>query len=202
MMNLRSACIFFCFYTMIAGCDDRYRPDTAIQPTIIDSNQKTPAVYDTTLDTSALLNRDTIPRIIEGAKNIDRDSLLNYAVSLIGTPYKYGSTDPQQGFDCSGYITHVFNHFNTTVPRSSKDFEYSGPSIPVAEAKKGDLILFTGTDSTERIIGHMGIVISNTNELQFIHSSSGKAHGVTISPLDNYYKGRFVKVVRILKDNY
>lgn len=187
---------------MIAGCDDRYRPDTAIQPTIIDSNQKTPAVYDTTLDTSALLNRDTIPRIIEGAKNIDRDSLLNYAVSLIGTPYKYGSTDPQQGFDCSGYITHVFNHFNTTVPRSSKDFEYSGPSIPVAEAKKGDLILFTGTDSTERIIGHMGIVISNTNELQFIHSSSGKAHGVTISPLDNYYKGRFVKVVRILKDNY
>ncbi len=48
--------------------------------------------------------------------------------------------------------------------------------------------------------GHMGIVVSNQNgELQFIHSSSGKAHGVVITPLNAYYKGRFVKVIRIFK---
>jgi hypothetical protein len=40
-------------------------------------------------------------------------------------------------------------------------------------------------------------VISNEGELQFIHSSSGKAYGVTVSPLKGYYEGRFVKVIRI-----
>jgi cell wall-associated NlpC family hydrolase len=49
--------------------------------------------------------------------------------------------------------------------------------FPVEEAKPGDLILFTGTDSTIRIVGHMGIIIYNgKDELLFIHSSSGKAN--------------------------
>src|SRR3954465_11481721 len=34
--------------------------------------------------------------------------VLAYAETLIGTPYKYGSADPDIGFDCSGFITHVF----------------------------------------------------------------------------------------------
>jgi len=131
--------------------------------------------------------------------NIRVDSLLNFAKSLIGTPYVYGSTDPAVGFDCSGFITYVFNHFNIKVPRSSKDFRDEGITIPLAECKPGDLILFTGTDSTERTIGHMGIIVKNNNEgTFFIHSTSGKAHGVVITELNDYYMGRFVKVVRII----
>jgi cell wall-associated NlpC family hydrolase len=126
------------------------------------------------------------------------DSIVNFAETLIGTPYKYASADPTQGFDCSGFITYVFNHFDIKVPRSSIGFTNIGATIPVKEAKRGDLILFTGTDSTERLVGHMGIVVSNVNDsLQFIHSTSGRAYGVTITPLNDYYKGRFVKVVRI-----
>jgi len=116
---------------------------------------------------------------------------------LIGTPYKYGSSDPQQGFDCSGFITYVFNHFNIKVPRSSIDFTNSGITIPLKDAKRGDLILFTGTDSTEKFVGHMGIITMNVNDsIQFIHSTSGKAYGVTITPLNDNYMGRFVKVVK------
>jgi cell wall-associated NlpC family hydrolase len=86
------------------------------------------------------------------------------------------------------------------VPRSSIDFTHVGKEVAVAEAKRGDIILFTGTDSTERFVGHMGIVVSNVNsDLQFIHSSSGRVHGVTVSPLKGYYMGRFLKVVRIWK---
>src|ERR1700712_1582669 len=48
--------------------------------------------------------------------------LVNYACSLAGTPYKYASTDPRQGFDCSGFVTYVFNHFHIMVPRTSVDF--------------------------------------------------------------------------------
>lgn len=123
-------------------------------------------------------------------------ALLEFAKSLIGVPYRYGSKDPVNGFDCSGFITYVFNHFNITVPRSSIDFTYYNTKIELKEAKPGDIILFTGTDSTVREVGHMGIITSN-NPVEFIHSSSGKANGVTITPLNEYYMGRFVKVIRV-----
>jgi cell wall-associated NlpC family hydrolase len=143
--------------------------------------------------------RDTLPGQI-ATGNIHPEAVVAFAESLMGTPYKYASIDPAAGFDCSGFITYVFNHFQIKVPRSSIDFTNVGKEVAVPEAKRGDIILFTGTDSTEKFVGHMGIVVSNQNgELQFIHSSSGKAHGVTVSPLKGYYMGRFVKVVRIWK---
>lgn len=58
-------------------------------------------------------------------------------------------------------------------------------------------ISFTGTDSTIKIVGHMGIILSNDKGLCFIHSTSGKAKGVTVSQVNNYYKSRFVKVIRV-----
>lgn len=133
--------------------------------------------------------------------HINVDSLINFAKSLIGTPYVYASSDPSVGFDCSGFITYVFNHFNVSVPRSSIDFTDEGITIPLQKSSRGDLILFTGTDSTERFVGHMGIIVENNKgKISFIHSTSGKAHGVTITELNNYYMGRFVKVVRIIKE--
>ena len=89
------------------------------------------------------------------------------------------------------------------MPRSSVDFTNVGLEIPREGACPGDLILFTGTDSTIRIVGHMGIVESNEHgNLLFLHSTSGKAYGVTISPLQGYYEARFVKVIRIFPETY
>lgn len=131
------------------------------------------------------------------------DSLVAFGKSLVGTPYLYASSDPAKGFDCSGFITYVFNHFNIAVPRSSVDFTNVGLEIPREVAGTGDLILFTGTDSTTRIVGHMGIVESNEHgNLLFLYSTSGKAYGVTISPLKGYYETRFVKVIRIFPETY
>jgi len=128
--------------------------------------------------------------------------LITYAQTLMGRPYKYASTDPAVGFDCSGFITHVFNHFNINVPRSSVDFTHVKRQINIGATKPGDIVLFTGTDSTIRDVGHMGIVTSNNNDtISFIHSSSGKANGVTITPLNKYYLGRFVKMLRIFPQN-
>lgn len=126
------------------------------------------------------------------------EELLAFANSLVGVRYKYGSSDPVNGFDCSGFITYVFNHFNIAVPRSSIDFTHYKREVKLKDAKPGDLILFTGTDSTIREVGHMGIINSiNNDEVSFLHSSSGKANGVTITPLNIYYLGRFVKVIRV-----
>lgn len=149
-------------------------------------------------------NSDTTeikPGEVINTKNVRPEDIVNFAKTLIGTPYRYGSTDPKVGFDCSGFITYVFNHFNITVPRSSIDFTNVGKEIPAASAKPGDIILFTGTDSTERFVGHMGIVVSNTDTLRFIHSTSGKQYGVTISPLSKYYQGRFIKTIQMLRQS-
>ena len=148
------------------------------------------------------------PRIDSSVSNfintnqITPEQIVSFAETLIGIPYKYASTDPNQGFDCSGFITYVFNHFHIDVPRSSVQFTNVPHEVPLTDAKPGDLILFTGTDSTVRVVGHMGIIVSHNNdEILFIHSSSGKAWGVTITPLNDYYMGRFVKLVRVFPQN-
>jgi cell wall-associated NlpC family hydrolase len=130
-------------------------------------------------------------------RDVQPKQVVDFAKTQIGVPYLYGSSDPAKGFDCSGFITYVFNRFNIIVPRSSIDFTNVGKEVSAAQAKEGDLILFTGTDSLERFVGHMGIVVSNTDTLRFIHATSGKQYGVTITPFSNYYKGRYVKTVRI-----
>lgn len=128
------------------------------------------------------------------------DQLVDFAESLKGITYKYGSIDPKQGFDCSGFISYVFNHFDISVPRSSIEFTNFAKEINLNEAKRGDLILFTGTDSTKRVVGHMGIITSNNGLMhEFIHSTSGKAFGVTNTPLNKYYQGRFVKTIRFFQ---
>ncbi len=137
------------------------------------------------------------PPVPVNTENATPENIVAYAKTLVGVPYKYASTDPAQGFDCSGFITYVFSHFNIKVPRSSVEFTNVGEDVRLPLAKTGDLILFTGTDTAIRIVGHMGIVTENADTLKFIHSTSGKQYGVTITPLSAYYMKRFVKVVRI-----
>ncbi len=130
----------------------------------------------------------------------DADDIIWFAKQQLGTPYKYASANPKNGgLDCSGFLYYVFTHFNIKVPRSSKDYMSYGTTINKNEAKKGDVIVFTGTDATQRIGGHVGLVLENNDgDLTFIHGSSGKANGVTISKLsEGYYSKRFLKVVRV-----
>lgn len=142
-------------------------------------------------------NQLQLPNGLIDTKGVTPAEIIAYAKTLMGTPYKYGSTNPEVGFDCSGFITHVFSKFNIVVPRSSIDFTNVGREVAVQHAAAGDLILFTGTNPEERFVGHMGIVVSNTDKLQFIHSTSGKQYGVTITPLNEYYQRRYVKTIRI-----
>lgn len=129
-----------------------------------------------------------------------RRELVNYALQYRGTPYLFASSDPQQGFDCSGYINYVFNNYNFDVPRSSKDFEFFGRTVTINEAREGDLVLFTGTDENDPTIGHMGILINSKGmQSDFVHSSSGRANGVTVSSLKQPgYAKRFVKVISVI----
>jgi cell wall-associated NlpC family hydrolase len=188
-------CLVFisCNYISKENMKDEYRD------TVVDN------ITEFKIADSEKINRDPVVSEIDSrlvVTDFDSDSLpdqlVAFAKTLIGTPYKYASVNVAQGLDCSGFITNVFNHFGIIVPRSSVDFTNYGLPVNLLEAKSGDLILFTGTDSLIEIVGHMGIITENRNgEIKFIHSTSGKANGVTITTLNNYYRKRFVKVIRI-----
>ena len=175
-----------------------HSPDTAVQAINADSIIQADTIKAVT---TAVYTSNTEHIIPQPVSNSERCDLVDFAQTFVGTPYRYGSTDPLVGFDCSGFIYHVFNHFNITVPRSSVEYTNLGKEVSIETARPGDLILFTGTDSTIRVVGHMGIVTENIDTLKFIHSSSGKIYSVTITPLDKYYQSRFVKIINILPDD-
>ena len=159
------------------------------------ATNETPAV---TAKTSR--SNTSVPAVTINTKNVDPNSVIDFAETLIGTKYKYGSAIKEQGFDCSGFITYVFQRFKIQVPRVSKDFTNAGYPVPLDASKPGDLILFTGTDTTGWVVGHMGMITENDNgKIKFIHSSSGKSIGVIISPMSKYYATRFVKVIRVFQ---
>jgi lipoprotein Spr len=140
--------------------------------------------------------------IIFNTDSVSPDSLIQFAESLMGTRYRSACSDPMRGFDCSGFVSYVFKSFNFSVPRSSCDFINVGEKIRLEDAKPGDIILFTGTSRRSRRIGHVGIVYCNDgDEFKFIHSTSGKEHGVTITAMDKTYRRRFVQIIRLLKQN-
>jgi cell wall-associated NlpC family hydrolase len=152
-------------------------------------------------DPDTLIYDDSLATYIYTGNTTPKE-VVDFATSLRGIPYAYACSSPEQGFDCSGFINYVFDHFNIAVPRSSVDFTNIGKEVAQEEGKAGDIILFTGTDTAVRVVGHIGIVIYNSDDsLAFIHSSSGSANGVTVTPLNDYYKDRFIKIIRIFKQN-
>ncbi len=133
------------------------------------------------------------------SSNAKRSQLIKEAEKLIGVRYCSASSSPQSGFDCSGFVWYVFNKIGMEVPRSSSAFLNFGKEVKPEDAKPGDIIVFTGTTNFNKSQpGHVGIVYKTDNPLQFIHSTSGKAYGVTIMPLEKGYVKRFIKIVRVI----
>lgn len=126
-----------------------------------------------------------------------KDSVVNFGMKYLGTPYKVAGCG-KDGFDCSGFVYFVFQHFKIKVPRSSKDFDNFGKEIPIQKVQKGDILLFLSP--TRNAIGHIGIVSNPKGmESDFIHSSSGREMKVIITSLTNKgYTRRFVKAIRVL----
>ncbi|TMI84588.1 MAG: NlpC/P60 family protein [Bacteroidetes bacterium] len=124
---------------------------------------------------------------------------VDYAKTLIGTPYVWGSVNPKVGVDCSGFVNYVSHHFGISVPRTSAQFTHLGIDVKPEGAMPGDLILFTGSNAKKKVVGHMGIVTEEDPDghVSFIHSSSGHKRGVHISELRGYYKTHLVKIIRI-----
>jgi cell wall-associated NlpC family hydrolase len=140
--------------------------------------------------------KDSVPAPLTRA-----DSIIAFAKKYLGTRYCYGSCSPKNGFDCSGFLYYVFKENGIIIPRSSFEMGSFGKKVPLSQARKGDIILFRGTNARNPRIGHAALVISEEGQpVRFIQSSSNTKHGgVIISGYDDssYYSKRFVKVIRV-----
>ena len=84
------------------------------------------------------------------------NNVVSYAESLIGVPYVYGGTTPS-GFDCSGFVQYVYNHFGKSLPRTTTQQENCGTQIPVSQAQPGDLYFWGNRGSAY----HVAICVGN-----------------------------------------
>ncbi len=89
-----------------------------------------------------------------------------YAVSLVGTPYRYGGNTPDAGFDCSGLINYVYkSRAGIGAPRTVASLVNWGQSVPPERLKTGDLVVFLRSGTAT----HAGIYVG---EGRFVHAPS------------------------------
>ena len=83
------------------------------------------------------------------------------AKKYVGTPYVWGGSSPETGFDCSGYVCWVYNQNGYDVGRTTANGLWQkSQHISEAEAKPGDLVFFKGTYDTPGM-SHCGIYLGN-----------------------------------------
>ncbi len=82
------------------------------------------------------------------------------AQKYVGTPYVWGGSTPETGFDCSGYVCWVYNQNGYNVGRTTANGLWNkSQHISEAEAKPGDLVFFKGTYDTPGM-SHTGIYLA------------------------------------------
>ena len=154
------------------------------------------------LTLSEALAPDMAGRPVATAPGPLADSLVQFALRQLGVPYRWAGTTPESGFDCSGFLMYAYAHVGVPVPHSTALLIDAGQPVPRAEARPGDLVVFTGTAQTSTTPGHAGIIISRLGEvpLRFVHSSSARREsGVKISQVEGTdYERRFMQVRRVL----
>lgn len=124
-------------------------------------------------------------------------AVIKEAEKYIGTKHVMGGLS-RNGIDCSGllYVSFQANGI-TNIPRTAENFARYGTIIlNTNDIQKGDLVFFTNTYSTSKLVTHAGICTGNGN---FIHTSSSK--GVMISKLNDpyYWREKFLFGTRIIQ---
>ena len=121
-------------------------------------------------------------------------AMLQRALTLLGTPYRWGGTSPDSGFDCSGLVGYVFRTaLGIDLPRVSRDMARKTDAELIKsreELKQGDLVFFGHRGR----VNHVGIYVG---EGRFLHSpSTGKDVRVD-SLVTGYWSAKFMQARRV-----
>jgi cell wall-associated NlpC family hydrolase len=117
------------------------------------------------------------------------NQLTRDALRFIGTPYVFGGTS-RYGFDCSGFVQHVFALMGVPIPRTA-DAQYYAGKRATGGPRPGDLVFF---QTYEAGPSHVGIYLGHDH---FVHASSSR--GVMVSSLsESYWSSRYLGAKRLL----
>lgn len=125
-------------------------------------------------------------------RNDAMNDLAIYAMSLAETPYRYGGNSPENGFDCSGFVYHVFlKSLGLQLPRTSLEMSRVGEPLQEGQLRPGDLVFF---NTRQQPYSHVGIYVG---ENRFVHApKSGKAIAI-VNMRENYWRSRYDGARRI-----
>lgn len=121
------------------------------------------------------------------------NAVLMRAISLVGTPYRYGGNTPEGGFDCSGLVNYVYRDMlDLRLPRTSRDLAaYQGPRISPDHLTTADLVFFGSSGK----VSHVGIYVG---EGRFVHAPS-TGGTVRLDRLDGpYWRDHYSGAKRVL----
>lgn len=89
------------------------------------------------------------------------------AMGFLGVPYKRGGNSAETGFDCSGFVRHLYEtSIGRLLPRRADEQAAVTDKIDRSELNPGDLVFF---NTMRRTFSHVGIYIGDG---KFIHSPS------------------------------
>jgi len=109
-----------------------------------------------------------------------------YAMSLADTPYQYGGNSANSGFDCSGFVGHVYRQtLGVSLPRTSRAISRVGLPIRQSELRPGDLVFYNTRHAS---FSHVGIYIG---EGKFVHSPKSGDSVRTEQMQMRYWKTRY-----------
>jgi cell wall-associated NlpC family hydrolase len=96
-----------------------------------------------------------------GGAQATLDDALNY----LGIRYRRGGSSPETGFDCSGFVRHVYNEsLGLLLPHNAKAISQTGEIVTKTELMPGDLVFF---NTMRRAFSHVGIYLGNN---LFVHA--------------------------------
>ncbi len=121
------------------------------------------------------------------------NAVLMRAISLVGTPYRFGGNTPDGGFDCSGLVNYVYRDMlELKLPRSARALAAAqGPRIPPQRLAAADLVFFGQGGE----VSHVGIYVG---EGRFVHAPSSGGT-VRLDRLDGpYWREHYSGAKRVL----
>ena len=131
--------------------------------------------------------------MVSPADPVRANSVLMRAISLVGTPYRYGGNTPETGFDCSGLVNYVYRDMlDLRLPRTSRDLAaWQGPRIAPERLAAADLVFFGSGGN----VSHVGIYVG---EGRFVHAPSSGGT-VRLDHLDgSYWRDHYSGSKRVL----
>lgn len=119
--------------------------------------------------------------------------LVSLASAAIGSPYAWGGSSPETGFDCSGFIVYLGRQVGLDLPHTSYGLFQLGVPVAMDELAAGDLVFFATYDAGA---SHVGIY---DGAGAFIHAQNAEVGVVRTALFSPWWASRYLGARRVFR---